>query len=135
MTSKILLKLRQNVKDGDYYEAYQMYHSVSQRLVKQKKHAAAVALLLDGVKTMNQFEQYGSSIDLVDRLLDIFDSSGNIAEDCQKQHIVTIFHTFPIANSFCDTFVKNVIHWSIKQKGAFGDVDLHHVFGARYLQG
>jgi hypothetical protein len=69
--NKVLVKLAKNVQDGNYYEAYQMYHSVSQRYVKQAKFDDALALLLDGIKNMMMHQQDGSALDLGERMVDI----------------------------------------------------------------
>ncbi len=53
-----------------------MYHSVSQRYLKQKKFQDAIDLLFDGCKNMIQYQQLGSVIDLTERLLEVFELNG-----------------------------------------------------------
>ncbi|KAJ3323708.1 hypothetical protein HDV06_001438 [Boothiomyces sp. JEL0866] len=121
---KVLLKLRKNVQDGDYYEAYQMYHSVSQRFVKQKKQDQAVQLLMDGIKTMNQYNQHASALDLAERLMELYAAPNTDA----IAHLAQVFYTFPLDSAQCDLFIKNVLKWSNN------DSNLNHVFGCRYAK-
>lgn len=133
---KVLEKLKNNVANGDYYEAYQMYHSVSQRFIKQKKYSNAIELLVDGCKNMLQYNQHGSAIDLSERLIDIYELQGLGLCEITKTQLVDLFHHFPLDSSFCDTFVKLVIKWSIKHgQDPLGDAVLQHAFGAGYLKG
>lgn len=69
---KTLLKLKKNVANGDFYEAFQQYHSLSQRYIKQKKYKDAIALLHDGTINMLTHEQHGSAVDLLERLLAVY---------------------------------------------------------------
>ncbi|KAJ3315279.1 hypothetical protein HDV04_003672 [Boothiomyces sp. JEL0838] len=121
---KVLLKLRKNVQDGDYYEAYQMYHSVSQRFVKQKKQDQAVQLLMDGIKTMNQYNQHASALDLAERLMELYSSPNTDA----ITHLAQAFYSFPLDSAQCDLFIKSVLKWSKN------DVNLNHIFGCRYAK-
>jgi hypothetical protein len=72
--SRVLLKLQKSVQEGNYYEAHQMYHSVSQRYLKQKKTADALNLLQEGARNMLLHGQINSGLDLFTRMLDVFES-------------------------------------------------------------
>ena len=79
--SKVLTKLKQSVQDGNYYEAHQMYHSISQRLLKQKKIDEALELIQDGVKNMILNQQWSSALDLLSKLLEICQNESTNVED------------------------------------------------------
>jgi hypothetical protein len=133
--SKVLLKLRQNIQDGNSYEAFQMYHSISQRHLKKKEFNLAIELLNDGAKTMIQCGQHGSAIDLSHRLLDIYDLELKLC-DIAREKIMDLFELFFETPKFCEQYTQQVLKWSLKytsDKG--GCCQLQHVFGARYHKG
>jgi hypothetical protein len=51
-TQKNLNNINNSIKEGKYYEAHQMLHSVSQRYVKQRKINDAIHLLHNGAKSL-----------------------------------------------------------------------------------
>jgi hypothetical protein len=113
-----------------------MYHSVSQRYLKQKKFQDAQELLFDGCQNMIQYEQFGSVIDLVERLLEVYDLQSLGLCDVTRLQLLNLFHRFPLGNSFCDTFVKLVLKWTSKHcNETHGDPLLNHAFGAGYFRG
>ena len=72
--NRVLQKIQASVQAGNYYEAHQMYHSVSQRFLKQKKISDAIDLVQDGAIQMLRHDQSGSALDLCSRMIDIFES-------------------------------------------------------------
>jgi hypothetical protein len=125
---KTLLKLKANVAKGDYYEAFQMYHSISQRYVKQKKFQEAMDLLQDGAINMLEHDQHGSAIDLSERLVDIFQTQKTPLEKARAP-LLEIFYKFPIRTSYCDQYVMLIMKFSHE------DPSLHHAIGTWYFQG
>jgi hypothetical protein len=69
--NKTLLKLQKTVQDGNFYEAHQMYHSISQRYLKQNKGVASLNLLQEGTKEMALHGQLNSALDLAQKFIDI----------------------------------------------------------------
>ncbi|KAI8902821.1 hypothetical protein BC833DRAFT_571716 [Globomyces pollinis-pini] len=131
---KVLNKLRNNVQEGNYYEAHQMYHSVSQRFIKQNKIVQATALLLDGAKQMVTFDQLGSAVDLTERLIDLFESQKLGLTSTTRGQLLEIYQNFPLKSEFCDNFVQLVINWSSKYSSHLGDPILHHLIACRYFK-
>ena len=127
--SKTIEKIQKSIADGNYYEAHQMVHSVSQRLFKQKKTQEAVALLFEGTQSMLNHQEFGSALDLVARLMDIYDTM----ENPDKDLFLNLFLLFPLKSPSCDDFVKMVLKWSSKlSNNPLGDPYYHHAFGSRY---
>jgi hypothetical protein len=125
---KTLAKLKANVEKGDYYEAFQMYHSISQRYIKQKKLDQAATLLADGALNMLDHNQHGSAVDLSERLIDVFQSQ-NTSIESARGVLLEIFYKYPLRTSYCDQYVLLIT------KFAKEDVHLHHAIGCFYLQG
>ncbi|KAJ3306256.1 hypothetical protein HDV03_000176 [Kappamyces sp. JEL0829] len=134
MSTKILEKLRQNILDGNYYEAHQMYHSISGRLSKQKKWKEARAI------QMLKARQEESALDLCSKLIDLVDAQAQaegqtLVVEANRETLMEIFDYFPLKTAQCDQFIQLVLKWSAKHlKLAAGDSILHHVFGARCYQ-
>ncbi|KAJ3410662.1 hypothetical protein HDV05_003518 [Chytridiales sp. JEL 0842] len=130
---KVLAKLANSVKDGNYYEAHQMYHSVCQRYMKQKKISDALQLLHSGAMMLLKYDQVGSAADLAQRMLDIYESEGLAVNDENKNRIYDIFHIFPLGNNnYWDDFLRAALRWSSKFGTCpTGDQQIHHVFGSR----
>ncbi|KAJ8322837.1 hypothetical protein O5D80_008367 [Batrachochytrium dendrobatidis] len=132
---KVLLKLSKSVQEGNYYEAHQMYHSVCQRYLKQKKTAEAIELLHNGIFNMLEHKQTGSALDLFERLLDVFDKQTPALSSAHRACILSVFAAFPLDAVECDQFTKLCTRWSIKhQDNPFGDPQIHHMFGSKYFQ-
>ena len=89
--SKVLLKLQSCIQEGNFYEAHQMYHSISQRLLKQKKGPEALDLIQQGAKEMAAHGQLSSALDLTSRLLDAFDTLSMSLNDEIRGFLFVVF--------------------------------------------
>ncbi|TPX67187.1 hypothetical protein SpCBS45565_g03954 [Spizellomyces sp. 'palustris'] len=132
---RVLKKLAKSVQDGNYYEAHQMYHSVCQRYLKQKKFDDALELLHQGAKNMLEHDQLGSAEDLAQRMMDIYDSEGLKVDDKTRARVVDLFQDFPLRTEQCDQYVRMCLRWSGKHSACpAGDPLMHHAFGSRYYK-
>ncbi|KAJ3333004.1 hypothetical protein HDU76_012223 [Blyttiomyces sp. JEL0837] len=133
---KVLVKLAKSVEDGNYYEAHQMYHSVCQRYLKQKKPQDAISLVYSGALNLLKYNQIGSAADLAERMLDIYNSESLPVDDVNKSRLIEIFTAFPVRdNTYVLDFVRSALRWSAKFGVCpTGDQQLHHVFGSRYFK-
>ncbi|KAJ3150731.1 hypothetical protein HDU86_006348 [Geranomyces michiganensis] len=138
--TRVLTKLAKSVDDGNYYEAHQMYHSVSRRYLRTDP-TAACELLHQGALNMLRHDQIGSAADLAQRLLDVYESVPiRISDDnnrgaAARTRVLNIFHAFPLKTEQCDNFVRAAIKWSARGgNGAspLGDPHMHHAIGSRY---
>ncbi|KAJ3108224.1 Golgi to ER traffic protein 4 [Phlyctochytrium planicorne] len=123
--NKVLEKLAKSVEDGNYYEVHQMYHSVSNRYMKQKKTADAIALLHSGAKLLLTHKQVGSGSDLAIRLLDIFQTQSIPVDDANKGLILEIFDLYPLDdNNYIGDFERSVIPEKL-----YFDAEHHFAYG------
>ncbi|KAJ3135839.1 hypothetical protein HDU90_003578 [Geranomyces variabilis] len=136
--ARVLAKLSKSVDDGNYYEAHQMYHSVSRRYLRTDP-AAACELLHQGALNMLRHDQIGSAADLAQRLLDVYESVPIRVTDAERgsqarTRLLDIFHAFPLKTEQCDNFVRAAVKWSARGDGAapLGDPQIHHAIGSRY---
>lgn len=133
---KVLTKLEQSIKDGNFYEASQMYHSISQRYIKQSKQNEAILLLSSGISNLLAANQPASALDLSIRLLDVYQ---NIPQDStSRSRLMDIFYAFPITSEsskpYRYEFAKLCKRWSSKINEG-GDELLNHDLGFGFYQG
>ncbi|TPX35041.1 hypothetical protein SmJEL517_g02401 [Synchytrium microbalum] len=132
-TEKVLAKLQKSVEDGNYYEAHQMYLSVTQRYLKQNAPNDAVALLHSGAKNLLVKGQVGSASELASRMLEIFQSEEMEVTDATRGKIIDLAQEFPAEDPLFKEFTRSSLAWSSKVGGvATGDPQLRHVFGTKY---
>ncbi|KAI9205699.1 uncharacterized protein BJ171DRAFT_64991 [Polychytrium aggregatum] len=132
---KTLSKLQKSVEDGNYYEAHQMYNSICQRYLKQRKVQEAVRLVHSGALNLQAVREFGSALDLCNRLLEIYDGQGFELNDQNRALLVELFDGFPVDEPKLKDFIKSSLKWSTKAGApATGDPVLHHVFGLRFYR-
>ncbi|TPX48551.1 hypothetical protein SeLEV6574_g01964 [Synchytrium endobioticum] len=132
-TEKVLAKLQKSVEDGNYYEAHQMYLSVTQRYLKQNAPEVAIALLHSGAKNLLVKAQVGSAADLASRLIELFQSEGMEVNEFTRSKILDLTQDFPVHDSLFKEFVRESLAWSAKMGSTpTGDQQLRHVFAAKY---
>lgn len=98
MTARVLGKLHETLGQGNYYEAHQMFHSVSQRLLKQKKIGEAIHLLTAGTQAMLQHGQGGSALDLFERLVEALGAPGTVESPSESR------------GAFASSFLPSLAH-------------------------
>jgi len=134
-TQKNLNNINASIKEGKYYEAHQMLHSVSQRYVKQRKINDAIHLLHNGAKSLLNYDQEGSAFDLFKRLIHIYNNENVIVTEESVGRLIDILNSFKSINQFTDDAMKLSISWSIKNgKNQFGDQSIHHAYGLKCLK-
>jgi len=134
-TQKNLNNINASIKEGKYYEAHQMLHSVSQRYVKQRKINDAIHLLHNGAKSLLNYDQEGSAYDLFKRLINIYNNENVIVTEESVGRLIEILNSFKSVNQFTDDAMKLSITWSIKNGNSqFGDQNLHHAYGLKCLK-
>jgi len=134
-TQKNLNNINASIKEGKYYEAHQMLHSVSQRYIKQRKINDAIHLLHNGAKSLLNYDQEGSAFDLFKRLINIYNSESVIVTEESVGRLIDILNSFKTINQFTEDAMKLSIAWSVKfGKVQFGDQSIHHAYGLKCLK-
>ncbi|KAJ3424578.1 golgi to er traffic protein [Anaeramoeba flamelloides] len=111
--SKILEKLNSKVENGEYYEAQQLYTTLSLRMQKRGKTNEAIQLLSRGIHTMATHEQYESASFLGVSMINIFTELKIAANEQTIMVIEKFAQEFPkSASKSLITFLKTALSWN-----------------------
>lgn len=129
-TAKVLTKLQKSLESGDYYEAHQMYLTVCNRYLKQKKNSEAVKLLSDGAKLLVQHQQFGSALELCQMLVDTWIDNAEEIKSEQLELFFDLLNAFPANQSQTEELMKAGLKWTSKCGGTTNaDPLMHHQCG------
>ncbi|XP_067936092.1 Golgi to ER traffic protein 4 homolog [Watersipora subatra] len=82
--SRIVSKLESSIANGNYYEAHQLYKTLSHRLTSKQKHGEAINYLYTGACMLLRNKQIESGADLAMTLLDVLNK---LDSDSKLQYI------------------------------------------------
>jgi len=125
-TARIENRVKQKIKDGEFYEAHQMYRTIFSRQ-KQNKHLAnALRIVHDGAVELFNAGESGSAGDLCILYCSGLDEMKNAEEyaklaptlhqQSQRMHMLTLQHLH-VDQPERDQFEKRLITWSAAQLG------------------
>jgi len=131
---KVRLKLDQCFKDGQYYEAQQLYRGLYNRLLSKDKFEEAANLLQSGALLLLQHKQGNSGGDLALQLVDCYCKSKERVTPQKLETIRTIFSSFPPSTDDSKiTFMKAAISYSSQYgSSSQGEPLLHKDFALFY---
>ncbi|KAJ8966661.1 hypothetical protein NQ314_003389 [Rhamnusium bicolor] len=110
--SRVLEKLEKSVKDGNYYEAHQMYRTLYFRYLGQKKYKELKDMLYNGSILFLEHDQQLSGADLAILLIEVLVKSEE--DDCiiWTTKLSKIFSKISPSTPERDTFLAHAIRWS-----------------------
>lgn len=111
--TKTMEKLKNSLKDGNYYESHQMYRTVYNRFYKQKKYDDAKLLLADGVEQLITYGQLESAHDLGMLLLECYAKTGTPVSDDSAVLLLKVFGKYPDGKQKRE-FGDEMLKWSSK---------------------
>nr|CAI5850683.1 unnamed protein product [Callosobruchus analis] len=114
--SRVLEKLEKSVKDGNFYEAHQMYRTLYFRYLGQKKYKELKDMLYNGSLLFLEHDQQLSGADLAILLVDALEKSE------ENDYMTKLSASTPER----DTFLAHAIRWSSKGS-THGHPTLHRV--------
>lgn len=129
--SRILNKLENSVKAGDYYEAHQMYRTLYFRYLGQKKYDELLDMMYEGAQLFLNHDQQGSGADLSILLIDVLEKSENTDVNKWVPKLTNLFSKISHSVPERDTFLVNAIRWS-KQDTELGHPLLHQIVAQVY---
>jgi len=133
-TSKVLGKLQKSLEAGDFYEAHQMYMTVCNRYIKQKKKDEAAKLFATGAKLLCTHKQYGSALELCQMLTETWMEDDSIQEE-QLELFFDILDSFPISESQTIELMRTGLKWVAKcGTGSNAEALMHHQCGIIYYE-
>lgn len=131
---KQLAKLRRSIEvERNYYEAHQMYRTVVNRYIKQKKYNDALLLLHSGAETLLKHGQSGSGTDLALYFVETLVVSRTLVTGDVREHMEIFLKLIPPTEPGRKRFIQAAVSWSAKH-GDYptGDPQLHHFVGSMY---
>ncbi|ABN67090.2 predicted protein [Scheffersomyces stipitis CBS 6054] len=132
-----LQRFQSKIDGGAFYEAHQTLRTITNRYVKAKQYQEAIDLLYQGSSILSKNKEYASSSDLISYLIQVFVESGVTVADNKdlKLKLIELITHLPDSDPSLNDLAKQALKWSQgkDEKDKFGDVDLHHIFGAKYL--
>lgn len=123
--------LQDALKNGNYYEALQLYLSISQRYVKQKRQEDAMKILQSGINELIQHGQMQGAIELSEKLLGIFENPW-----CQsyRKHVLEVLKVMTLPLPVAKSFLDSAIEISVKLNNDQHDPLLHAEIAKLYVQ-
>ncbi|XP_024937701.1 Golgi to ER traffic protein 4 homolog [Cephus cinctus] len=123
---RVLAKLEASVNSGNYYEAHQMYRTLYFRYLTQKKYSDLLELLYNGSVLLLQHDQYASGADLGILFVDVLSQSETKPSSSYFEKITGLFSLMSPTSPERETFLQNVLRWSLKDTDyKTGHPDLH----------
>ncbi|CAG9865262.1 unnamed protein product [Phyllotreta striolata] len=110
--SRVLEKLEKSVKDGNYYEAHQMYRTLYFRYLTQKKYGELKDMLYNGAVLFLERDQQLSGSDLGILLIDALEKSDDYDCNSWSHKLTKIFRHINSSTPERDTFLARAIRWS-----------------------
>ncbi|KAF5287523.1 hypothetical protein FQA39_LY04151, partial [Lamprigera yunnana] len=124
--SRVLEKLEKSIKDGNYYEAHQMYRTIYFRYLVQKKYEELLDMLHKGALLFLERDQQISGADLAILLVEVLVKSDTVNYAEWTPKLCKIFAKISTSYPERDTFIASAIRWSAKG-GSQGHPFLHQV--------
>lgn len=123
--------LQEALKNDNYYEALQLYLSISKRYVKQKKQEDAMEILQSGIHELIHHGQMQGAIELSEKLLGIFE---NPWRQSYRKHVIEVLKVMTLPLSVAKSFLDSAIEISIKLNNGQHDPLLHGEIARLYVQ-
>ncbi|ROT39169.1 DUF410-domain-containing protein [Sodiomyces alkalinus F11] len=132
---KIITRLQDRIREGQFYEAQQQTRVVAARYIKASNWTAAAEILFNVAQSLLRAGQGGSGGDLSVLLVDVFNKAELKPDSASKGKLLTLMRLFDPEEPTRKKFIGEMITWS----GKFGDYpagdsELHHVAGSLYAE-
>ncbi|CAG9767212.1 unnamed protein product [Ceutorhynchus assimilis] len=132
--SRVLEKLENSIKNGDYYEAHQMYRTLNFRYLGQKKYNDLKELLYQGSVLFLDVDQKTSGADLGLLLIEALEKSEEKDCDAWSPKLSNIFAKIgPDHTTEREHFLIQAVKWS-SQGNTYGNPTLHQCIAKIYWQ-
>ncbi|XP_044252427.1 Golgi to ER traffic protein 4 homolog [Tribolium madens] len=129
--SRVLEKLENSVKNGNYYEAHQMYRTLYFRYLAQNKYKEALDMLYNGSLLFLEHDQLISGADLAILLVDVLVKSEEKDYDGWTPKLCKIFSNISTTTPERETFLAQALRWSSNHR-SFGHPFLHQCIAQVY---
>mmetsp|Transcript_454 Transcript_454/g.520 ORF Transcript_454/g.520 Transcript_454/m.520 type:complete len:326 (+) Transcript_454:212-1189(+) len=135
---RTILRFKSKIESGAYYEAHQTLRTITNRYVKSNQYSDAIDLLYQGSSILSSNKEYASASDLISYLINVYEESGikctnEGSNKDYKLKLIELISLLPDTDPSLPDLAKQSIGWSQTDKLKFGDCDLHHTLGAKFL--
>ncbi|KAL1494132.1 hypothetical protein ABEB36_009778 [Hypothenemus hampei] len=132
--SRVLEKLRNSIRSGEYYEAHQMYRTLYFRYLGQKKYNDLKNMLYEGCLLLLDADQKGSGADLALLLVEVLNQSEDKECAIWTPKLSTIFLKIGRNNTTeRDAFLVQVFKWT-SQNSSQGNAPFHQSIAKIYWE-
>ncbi|XP_050295515.1 Golgi to ER traffic protein 4 homolog [Anthonomus grandis grandis] len=123
--SRVLEKLENSIKNGEYYEAHQMYRTLYFRYLNQKKYKELKEMFYQGSMLFLDANQKASGADLGTLLVEVLDKSEDTNYEAWSPKLAAIFLKIgPLHATERESFLCKAVKWSA-QGSTQGHPSLH----------
>lgn len=136
---RTIARFQLKIDNKDFYEAHQTLRTITNRYVKAASYTEAIDLLYQGLSILAKNKEYGSASDLILYLVQVYGEanlkcSNDVEFKDYKYKLIELIGLLPDADPSLGDVAKSALAWSKDTSGSkFGDLDLHHVFGVKFL--
>ncbi|KAI3403606.2 hypothetical protein KGF56_003651 [Candida oxycetoniae] len=134
--TKTIQRFQAKIDAGSFYEAHQTLRTITNRYVKSKQYKEARDLLYQGTSTLIKNKEYASASDLLSYLIQIYEEEKlDVGDKDAKHKLIELISSLPNDDPSLNDLAKSSIAWSQKSSECkvFGDCDLHHLFGTKFI--
>lgn len=137
---RTITRFKSKIDSKEYYEAHQTLRTITNRYVNSKQYKEAADLLYQGASILAKNGEYASAGDLLLYMIEVYLEAGikcdNDGENKEyKLKFIEVVRLLPNSDLVLVDLSKQSIAWSLKTTGSkFGDNELHHVFGEKFLK-
>lgn len=137
---RTIVRFKSKIESGSYYEAHQTLRTITNRYVKSNQYKDAIDLLYQGSSILSSNKEYASASDLISYLISVYVESGTECtnEGSNKDYklkLIELISLLPDTDPSLPDLAKQSGSWSQTEELKFGDCDLHHLFGVKFLNG
>jgi len=129
---RVKAKLKAALKNGNFYEAHQMYRTLYFRLGGSGQYVELERLLYDGAVVLFSNGESGSGVDLTKCYVDILKKAKIEPEEKYFERVTRLFSMVPRDSPERDSIVAESIKWSTPEGHKHGHPRMHQMF-AHYL--
>lgn len=137
---RTIVRFKSKIDSKEYYEAHQTLRTITNRYVNSKQYKEAADLLYQGASILAKNGEYASAGDLLLYMIEVYQEAGikcaNNGENKEyKLKLIEVVRLLPNSDLVLVDLSKQSIAWSLNTTcSKFGDNELHHVFGEKFLK-
>ncbi|BET01620.1 Protein of unknown function (DUF410) [Nesidiocoris tenuis] len=109
---RVIMKIENNIKSRNFYEAHQLYKTLYSRFMAQKKYEELLNLLYDGATLLLENDQQMSGVDLGLLYIEVLVHSKAKESDDYIQKIGKLFSLISPRIPERDKFLSAAVRWS-----------------------